>query len=56
MRWRVAPAFGHGQIALRFAYRGRIPVAVAGADALAVCSWDAGEPQIDGSAVCGRFT
>jgi len=55
MRWRITPAFEYGQIRPRIAYRGRIPVAVAGADALAVCSWDAGEPQIDPAAISGRF-
>jgi GH15 family glucan-1,4-alpha-glucosidase len=55
MSWSVAPAFGYGQITARFEHRGRIPVAVAGADAVAVCSWDAGEPQIAGPAVGGRF-
>ena len=40
----------------RLERRGRIPVAVAGRDALAVCSWDAGEPQIEGAAIEGRFT
>ena len=48
MRWRVAPAFGYGaaRAADRAARRdpGR---ASAAPDALAVCSWDAGEPQID---------
>ena len=40
----------------RLERRGRIPVAVAGRDAVAVCSWDAGEPQIEGASVTGRFT
>jgi GH15 family glucan-1,4-alpha-glucosidase len=55
MRWRVTPSFGYGEIPPRLERRGQIPVAVAGADALAVCSWSAGEPQIDGQSIFGRF-
>jgi GH15 family glucan-1,4-alpha-glucosidase len=56
MRWRVAPAFGYGALPTRIERRGSIPVAVGRRDALAVCSWDAGEIQIDDRAICGRFT
>jgi GH15 family glucan-1,4-alpha-glucosidase len=56
MRWSVTPAFDYGGLRPRFEWRGRIPVAVAGPDAVAVCSWDAGEPQIEGASVSGRFT
>jgi GH15 family glucan-1,4-alpha-glucosidase len=55
MRWRITPAFGYGSAPRRITYRGRIPVAVAGRDALAVCSWQAGEAQIDDAAIFGRF-
>jgi GH15 family glucan-1,4-alpha-glucosidase len=55
MRWHVTPAFGYGAMPARIELRGGIPVAVAGRDALAVCSWDAGEPGIDGDRICGRF-
>jgi GH15 family glucan-1,4-alpha-glucosidase len=55
MRWRITPAFGYGAVPPRIGRRGRIPVAVGGPDALAVCSWEAGEPQIDDGAICGRF-
>jgi GH15 family glucan-1,4-alpha-glucosidase len=55
MRWRVTPAFGYGAARPRIGHRGRIPVAVAGRDALAVCSWQAGEAQIDDEAIFGRF-
>jgi GH15 family glucan-1,4-alpha-glucosidase len=54
MRWHVTPAFGYGAPP-RVERRGRIPVAVAGSDALAVCSWQAGEDQIDATAIFGRF-
>ncbi len=55
MRWRVTPAFGYGAGPPRLERRGRIPIAVAGADALAICTWDAGEAQIDAATIYGRF-
>jgi GH15 family glucan-1,4-alpha-glucosidase len=55
MRWRITPAFGYGAAPPRIGRRGRIPVAVGGRDALAVCSWEAGEAQIDDEAISGRF-
>ena len=56
MRWRVEPRFGYGASphatrAPRQASRSRSD----GRDALAVCSWDAGEAQIDEGSICGRF-
>jgi len=55
MRWRVAPAFDYGRLTPRFELRGGVPVAAAGADAVAVRTWDAGEPELDGAVVAGRF-
>ncbi len=55
MAWRITPAFGYGAIPPRLERRRAIPVAVAGADALAVCSWTAGEAEIEGDAIVGRF-
>ena len=55
MRWRITPAFGYGAVPPRLERRGGIPVAIAGPDALAVCSWDAGEAQLDDKAIFGRF-
>jgi GH15 family glucan-1,4-alpha-glucosidase len=55
MRWSVTPAFGYGAVPPRIGRRGRVPVAIGPRDALAVCSWDAGEAQIDGDAIFGRF-
>ena len=55
MCWRVTPAFAYGAAVTRLERRAGIPVAVYGRDAVAVCSWEAGEPQIDDAAIFGRF-
>ena len=55
MRWRVTPAFGYGARPPRIERRAGFPVAIGGRDALAVCSWDAGEARIDDHAISGRF-
>jgi GH15 family glucan-1,4-alpha-glucosidase len=55
MRWHITPAFGYGAVPPRIGRRGGIPVAVGGRDALALCSWEAGEPRIDDGAISGRF-
>jgi GH15 family glucan-1,4-alpha-glucosidase len=51
----VTPAFEYAGVHPRLERRDRRPVAVAGRDAVAVCSWEAGEPSLDGDATCGRF-
>jgi GH15 family glucan-1,4-alpha-glucosidase len=55
MRWRIEPRFGYGARPPRLERRGTIPVALDGPDALAVCSWDAGEPRMHDGAVFGCF-
>jgi GH15 family glucan-1,4-alpha-glucosidase len=55
MRWEVTPAFGYGATAPRLERRGATPVALAGRDALAVCSWDAGDPEVGERSISGRF-
>jgi GH15 family glucan-1,4-alpha-glucosidase len=55
MHWRITPAFSYGAVRPRLERRGPIPVAVAGADALAVCSWDAGQAQLDDESIFARF-
>jgi GH15 family glucan-1,4-alpha-glucosidase len=55
MHWRMTPGFGYGAVLPAIERRGEIPVAVTGRDALAVCSWDAGEAQIDEESIFGRF-
>jgi GH15 family glucan-1,4-alpha-glucosidase len=55
MRWVVRPRFGYGKGSIRIERRGGVPVADAGADALAVRSFDAGEPDLTMDAIAGRF-
>jgi hypothetical protein len=55
VRWRITPAFSYGAVRPRVERRGRIPVATAGKDALAICSWGTGESLIDDDAIFGRF-
>ena len=55
MSWRLTPAFGYAASPTRLGRRGGVPVALGGRDALAVCSWDAGEAQIEEDAIFGRF-
>src|ERR687896_1715628 len=55
MRWRVAPTFGYGAVPPKIERRCGIPVASGPRDALAVCSWEAGEAQTDADTIFGRF-
>jgi GH15 family glucan-1,4-alpha-glucosidase len=55
MRWSVEPRFGYGSLQGRFETRLGFPIAVAGRDAVAVCSWLAGEPKVDRHHVSARF-
>lgn len=55
MLWSVEPRFGYGGGATRLGWRGRTPVATAGGDALAVCSFEAGKPRVGEGSVEGRF-
>ncbi|MGH9056896.1 MAG: trehalase-like domain-containing protein, partial [Acidimicrobiales bacterium] len=55
MCWEVTPRFGFGSGRTRVASRGATPVATSGSDAVAVCTWGAGEPRVSGEAVSGRF-
>jgi GH15 family glucan-1,4-alpha-glucosidase len=55
MRWRITPAFDYGAAAPRLERRGGVPVALAGSDALAICSWGAGEAQLDNQSIFGHF-
>ena len=55
LSWRVEPRFGYGAARVDFGRRAGVPVATAGSDALAVLSWEAGEPSIEDGAIGGRF-
>ncbi|MFF4242069.1 glycoside hydrolase family 15 protein [Actinomadura geliboluensis] len=55
LRWSVQPRFGYGARRPRVRWRAGVPVVASGADALAVCSWDAGEPECAGGAISGRL-
>ncbi|KUO15471.1 glycoside hydrolase family 15 protein [Streptomyces dysideae] len=55
MRWSVQPRFGYGTRTTRLVRRDGVPVATAGADALAICAWEAGEPRCEGDAISGNF-
>jgi GH15 family glucan-1,4-alpha-glucosidase len=55
LRWRVEPRFGYGARMTRIVRRGPHAVAVGGADALAVCAWDAGRVEVDRASIGGAF-
>jgi GH15 family glucan-1,4-alpha-glucosidase len=56
MRWYVEPRFGYGLQSSRVERRAGIPVALSGGDALAVCSWGAGDTRITASDISGEVT
>ncbi len=55
MRWSVRPRFGYGTRTTRLLRRAGVPMATTGSDALAICSWGAGEPQCGVDAISGSF-
>jgi GH15 family glucan-1,4-alpha-glucosidase len=55
MRWRFAPRFHYGAGAPRCEWRGGIPVATSGGEAVAVMSWEAGTPAWADHAVHAEF-
>lgn len=55
MRWSVAPRFDYGTGTPRIGKRAGVPIASAGAMALAVCTWQAGEPQCADKTISGGF-
>jgi len=55
MQWRFAPAFDYASAPGRFDWRGRVPIAAWGSDAVAVCSWGAGSPSSDDRGVAAGF-
>jgi GH15 family glucan-1,4-alpha-glucosidase len=55
MGWYVEPRFGYGADRVRVGRRGGVPVVEAGADAVAVCAFAAGEPEVEEGRISGRF-
>jgi GH15 family glucan-1,4-alpha-glucosidase len=55
MAWSVEPRFGYGGVAGRLGWRARVPVVIAGGDAIAVCAFDAGAPEVVEGTIRGRF-
>jgi GH15 family glucan-1,4-alpha-glucosidase len=55
MRWRFAPRFEYGLAAPECGWRGNVPVASHGSEAIAVANWNAGQPVWEGQAVGARF-
>lgn len=53
LTWRLEPRFGYAQARTRIERRLGIPVATAGASALAVQCWGAGEPTIGDGMIAG---
>jgi GH15 family glucan-1,4-alpha-glucosidase len=56
LHWRVEPRFSYGSANTKIDRRAGVPVATAGRDAIAVCSFDAGEPETTARSIGGRFT
>ena len=55
LRWRLQPRFGYSAWPVQLALRDGIPVATSGSDALALRSFDAGEPAITDDEIRGSF-
>jgi GH15 family glucan-1,4-alpha-glucosidase len=55
LAWSVEPRFGYGARSGRLGLRDGVPVAAAGSDAVAVSSWEAGEPELGADAISGSF-
>jgi GH15 family glucan-1,4-alpha-glucosidase len=53
-RWSVEPRFGYGAATTAVAARGGVAVASAGADAIAIRSFDAGTPDVRPDRISGR--
>src|SRR5690349_16653794 len=54
VRWRVEPRFGYAGWPLRTGRRSGLPVAAAAGIGLAVCPFDAGEPEVRPREIGGR--
>ena len=55
MRWRLEPRFGYAGWPCKLEWRGGVPTASVGADALGLLSFRAGDAEVGEGAVCGQF-
>ncbi len=55
MRWSIQPRFGYGARTPPLTCRAGVPVATCGAEAVAICAWDAGQPHCTADSVTARF-
>jgi GH15 family glucan-1,4-alpha-glucosidase len=55
MAWRVLPRFGYAAASTGLAWRAGVPVAAFGADAIAICSFQAGAPAMRDGVITGSF-
>jgi GH15 family glucan-1,4-alpha-glucosidase len=55
LAWRLEPRLEYGAAPTRVSRRAGVPTVGKGRDALALLSWNAGEPVVGGEAVAGRF-
>ncbi len=53
--WRVTPRFRYGTRTPRMSIRAGAVVASSGSEAVAVSTWDAGEPRTEAASIGGRF-
>src|SRR5438477_10523565 len=56
VRWRVEPRLGYASSATRIERPTGVPIATAARDAIAVCSFGAGEATTSDGAITGHFT
>jgi GH15 family glucan-1,4-alpha-glucosidase len=56
VHWCVEPRFGYTYAATRIERRAGVPIATANRDAIAVCSFGAGDPTTSGGSIAGDFT
>jgi len=55
MTWSVEPRFGHGRAETALELHEGIPIATDGRDAIAISTWDAGEPIVGKGAISGEL-
>jgi GH15 family glucan-1,4-alpha-glucosidase len=56
LEWDIEPRFGYASANTKIDSRAGVPVAISGRDAIAVCSFEAGEPQTTARSIGSRFT